>query len=199
MGNDNDGFSVGLHAAEHVKKPGDLLRRQHRGRLVQDQDVRSAVQHLDNLHSLLLRDRHIINLFGRINVEAIALSNPGDLAADFLQIVALLLLHAQDHIFRRGEQIHQLEMLVNHADAVVKSILRGADHHLLTVDQDMALIREIDAGDHIHQRCLAASVFTKDGQDFPLINIKVHMIVREHGSKALGNPPHLKSKLFFHR
>ena len=38
---------------QDLEQPFDLLRRQHRRRLVQDQDVRGPVEHLDDFNSLL--------------------------------------------------------------------------------------------------------------------------------------------------
>ena len=54
VGNDDNALSVFPHAAQDGKQAGDLLGGQHRGGFIQDQDVRAAVQHLDNLHRLLL-------------------------------------------------------------------------------------------------------------------------------------------------
>ena len=65
-------------------------------------------------------------------------------------------------IFGGGKQVNQLEVLVNHADTVLKRILRRADNYLLTVDRNRAVIRIIDAGDHVHQGGFSAAVFAKN-------------------------------------
>ena len=41
-----------LELAQVAEQLVDLLRHQHRGRLVQDQDLRAAVEHLEDLHPL---------------------------------------------------------------------------------------------------------------------------------------------------
>ena len=56
VGDDDHGHAlVPHHAADHVEEFVGLLRRQHGGRLVEDQDVRAAVQGLQDLHALPLR------------------------------------------------------------------------------------------------------------------------------------------------
>jgi len=68
-------------------------------------------------------------------------------------------------------------MLMDHADAVVKGVLGGADDDFLSVDLDLALIREIDAGEHIHKRRLAAAVFAEQREDLSAVNIQPYLIV----------------------
>ena len=49
-----------------------LLRREHAGRLVEDQDVRAAVEHLDDLGPLLQADRQVARARVGIEREAVA-------------------------------------------------------------------------------------------------------------------------------
>ena len=50
---------LGLQVAEDLEQLERLLRRQDGGRLVEDQDVRLAVERLQDLHALLLADRDV--------------------------------------------------------------------------------------------------------------------------------------------
>ena len=50
--------SVG-HRAQRLEERVGLLRREHRGRLVHDQDPRLAVERLQDLDALLLADREL--------------------------------------------------------------------------------------------------------------------------------------------
>ena len=59
-------------------------------------------------------------------------------------------------------------MLVDHPDAVVEGIARRVDRGGLSAHQDLALVRVIDPGDHVHQRGLAAAVLAQHGQDLAL-------------------------------
>ena len=165
MGNDDNGASILTHIAENVKKPVRLLRRQHRRRLVQDQDLRSPVKHLDDLHRLFLRNRHLINLLRKIQIETISVQKSLDLLGYLLHIQHLLTRKAENDILRRGQHIHQLEMLVHHTDSQFKRISGRTDRHFFAVHKNMAGIRIIDSVDHIHQRSLAAAVLPQDRKD----------------------------------
>ena len=78
MGNDNDGAAIGSHVPKHREKFFCLLRSQDRRRLVQDQDVGSAVQHFDDLNGLFLGNGHLINFLIRIYLKAILIHKSFD-------------------------------------------------------------------------------------------------------------------------
>ena len=56
-------------AADDLEQLLRLLRRQHGGRLVEDQDVGAAVERLQDLHPLLLADGDVLDLRGRVDRE----------------------------------------------------------------------------------------------------------------------------------
>ena len=89
-------------------------------------------------------------------------------------------------------------MLVNHTNLMLKRILWRADHDFFPVDQDLAFIREIDTGNHVHQGSLAAAVLSQNSQDFSPVNVQVHMVVRHHRAEPFSNSAHLKRKLLLH-
>ena len=74
---------------------------------------------------------------------------------------------------------------MDHADTVVERVLRGGNGHRLAMNVNLTLVREINAGEHIHQRCLAAAVFTQQRQDLALIQLQIHSIVCHDFSEAL--------------
>ncbi len=59
VGDEDDRAAVGGHGAQRLEQRAGLLRRQHRGRLVQDQHARVAVERLEDLDALLLADREL--------------------------------------------------------------------------------------------------------------------------------------------
>ena len=198
VGNNDNTLAVFLHPAQHVKQAGNLLGRQHGRRFVQDQDIRAAVQHLDDFHCLLLGNRHVIDFLGRIQLEAVPFRNLGHFGIDRLQVVLFLCFRTEHYIFGSRKQIHQFEMLVNHTDFMFKRILWRTDHNLFPVNQDLSFIREIDTGNHVHQGGLAAAVFSENGQDLTPIDIQIHMIVRHNRAEPFGDSAHLKRKLLLH-
>ena len=159
VGDDDDGLAVRLHAAQHVKQPVNFLGRQHGGGLVQDQNVRPAVQHLDNFHRLLFGYGHIVDFFLRVQMKAVFFRDLRHLGVGVLQVVPAFLLHAQHDVFRGGKQIHQFKMLMDHADAVTERVLGRTDHHFVSVHKNLAFIREINPRNHVHQGGFPAAVF----------------------------------------
>ena len=99
------------------------------------------VEHLEDLHRLLLRHRHVVDLFAGIDVKAVLFADLLHPAGGGPEIEGPLPLQAQDDVLCRGEHVHQLEVLVDHADAVAVGIARGADDDLLAVDEDLSLVR----------------------------------------------------------
>ena len=60
-----------------------------------------------------------------------------------------------------GEVVHQLEVLVHHADAEIVGDVRVVDAHVLAANADAALVRLVEAEEDAHQRRLAGAVFAE--------------------------------------
>ena len=58
--------------AQHGEQLVDLLRGQHRGRLVEDQDARVAIERLEDLDALLLADADLLDDRVRVDGQAVA-------------------------------------------------------------------------------------------------------------------------------
>ena len=56
-------------------------------------------------------------------------------------------------------------MLVDHADAGADRIARAAELDRLAVDQDLALVGPVEAGEDVHQRGLAGAVLAEQAED----------------------------------
>ena len=98
---------------------------------------------------------------------------------------------AEHDVLRGAQHVDELEMLVDHADAEVEGVLRRADHHVPAVDGDRALVGEVNAGEHIHQRGLAAAVLAEQRQDLAAIDVKPDLVVGHDPAEALGDVAHL--------
>ena len=173
MGNDDDRLAVLPHFPKDSEQLLRLLRRQDRRRLVEDQDIRPAVEDLDDLHRLFLGHGHLVDLLIRIHVEAVGAADLADLLRGRGDIQ--LSGQAENDIFRGAQDVHQLEMLMDHADPVAEGLTGRGDGHLLLPDEDLPLIREIDPGEHVHQRGLAAAVLSEKRKDLALIDIEIHL------------------------
>ena len=62
MGDNDDGFPILAHIAHDVKELFGFLRSQNGGRLVENQNLRTAIEHFDDFKRLLLTDAHLIDL-----------------------------------------------------------------------------------------------------------------------------------------
>ena len=88
------------------------------------------------------------------------------LIADILDFFAgvgkiQLALQAQNDVLGGSKEVDQLEVLMDHTDTEVESILGGSNGHRLIMDVDLSLVREVDAGEHVHQRCFTTAVFAQ--------------------------------------
>ena len=106
---------------------------QNGGRFVKDQDLSPAEQHLDDLDGLLLRDGKIVDLCHRIEVETVFFADVVNLLRCGANVELALFVQTENDILRDRQDIDQLEMLMDHADAVGKGILGGADLDLHAV------------------------------------------------------------------
>ena len=191
VGDDDDGVPLVPHPAQDGEQLFDLLHRQHGGGLVQDDDLGPVIQHLDDLQGLLFRHGHVVDLLLGVQLKAELAHHVLDLAIAVLLQAKARLFFAHPDVVRRGEHVHQLEVLVDHADAQLFGVLRGVDGHGLALHQDLPRVWLIDAGEHVHQRGLARAVLPQQGQYLPLAQVQVDVMVGRHAAKGLGDAPHL--------
>ncbi len=71
-------------------------------------------------------------------------------------------------------------MLVDHPDPEVDGVVRVADVHLRTADENFALIGGIQAVEDVHQGGLAGAVLPQDGQNFTLVEGQVNVVIGQH-------------------
>ena len=93
VGDDDDRLAVGLHVADDAEQLLGLLRGQNCRRLVEDQDVRAAVQHLDDLQRLLLADAHLVDLLVKVKGELVLFADGAGLVVDLFQVELLAAAH----------------------------------------------------------------------------------------------------------
>ena len=73
VGDEEDGFAFAGKLLHRGHQLLDLLRGEHRGRFVEDEDLVVAVEHLQDLDALLHTDRDILDLGVKVDVQAVAL------------------------------------------------------------------------------------------------------------------------------
>ena len=155
------------HVADDAEQRLALLGQQHGGRLVQDQDIRAGIQHLQDLDLLLHTDAQLLHGAVQIQLNAVAGLQLVQRGADLLAVQPGKGAVAADepYVFHGVQPVYQHEMLVYHADPVAQGLLGRGDANLLSVDKDLARVRPVDAVDHVHQRGLSRAVFAQQCQN----------------------------------
>ena len=201
VADEDDRLALLGEAADDREQLLRLLRRQNRRRLVEDEDVGSAVERLQDLDALLLADRDVVHERARVDGQAEA---AGDVAHALLgrRVVE------QDAVVRRlgrehdvlGDRHHrdQHEVLVHHADPVLDRRARRAELGLLAVDQDLALVRVVEAVEDVHQRRLAGAVLAEERVHLALAQVEVDVVVRNDAGEALRDPTKLENAPLVH-
>ena len=113
-----------LELAQVAEELVDLLRHEHRGRLVEDEDPGAAVEHLEDLDPLPLADAEVLDQRVGVDVEAVARRRSrmivarGAVDADAVRAR----LGAEHDVLQDGEVVGQHEVLEDHADAGVDGV-----------------------------------------------------------------------------
>ena len=110
-----DGAAFGLQPIQHHKQLVGLLRGQHRGRLVQDQEFGILHQRPDDFDALALADRQLPDLAFGIERKAVDIGHLLQTRGHVLE--RFLAVEPQRHVFGDGEIVEQREVLEHHADA----------------------------------------------------------------------------------
>ena len=182
-------------APQRREQAVDLLRRQHRRRLVEDQDPDPPVQRLQDLHLLLDARRQAAHLDVERDGKAESPRDGLHVRAPAIQAQAPgAALGAEQDVLERGEGGDQLHVLVHHADAVGKRVGWSADLHRLTVDRDRPRVGSIEPAEDIHQRRLARAVLAEQTVDLAAAQPEVHAAQRLGGAEALGHAAHVDAE-----
>ena len=170
----------------------DLLRGEGGGRLIQDQDVRAAVERFQNFHALLHADGDILNLRVGVDGQSVTLGDFHHVFArrGHVQLDAPGGLCAEDDVFRDGEGLYQHEVLMYHADAGVDSVAGIVHHDLFAVNKDVAGGRLEQTVELVHQRRFARAVFAEDRVDFAFVDGEVDAVIGCKIAETLDNVAH---------
>src|SRR3989449_507742 len=175
VGDEDDGEALVGHRPERPEERVDLLRREHGRGLVEDQDVYAAVGGFQDLDLLLHADGELAHLGVEIEGEPEA-------RGDGLDVVAVALgtepqppaLAPQQHVLERAEIGDELDVLVDHADAVTERVARRRDGGENAVDRDPAAIGAVEPAQHVHERGLARAVLAEQPVDLTARGGEIH-------------------------
>ncbi len=114
------------------------LGREHRRRLVQDQDLDASVQRLQDLDALLLTDGEVLDrrASGSTLEPVLRPRARATVCSRVVDVEDGAALLAQDDVLGDGERVDQHEVLVDHADPERDRVARRRDLRLLPADED---------------------------------------------------------------
>jgi len=188
---ENDAEALRRHRAQRRKQPVDLARRQHRRRLIKDQELRAAKQRLDDFQPLLFANRQRRHRQIGIQRQPMLFADVGQPGKSTGAIDAAGFAgNSDEQVFQHRQAWRQMKMLMHHADTGSQRIGRTGDPHRLALDENLAGIRRIGAEQHIHQRRLAGAVLAQQPEDFTGRDAEVDSLVRLDGAEALGDAAH---------
>ena len=120
-----------------------------------------TVDELDDLDRLFLRHAHLVDLLIWVNVETVRIADAFDLLGRSLKVEPLALVETKHDVLGSREHIHEPEVLMDHADAMLVGILGRGNRHGAALYLNLAIIWKIDAREHVHERCLTAAILAK--------------------------------------
>ena len=193
VGDEEDGLALGGQTLHDLHQLVDLLGREHGGGLVEDEDLVVPVEHFEDLRALLHTHGDILHQRVRVHQQPVLLREGHHLFSGLLllQEAQLVGLHAQDDVVQHGKALHQLEVLVDHADVERVGVVGVADLHPLPVDADLPLLRLVQAEEHAHEGGLPGPVLPQQGVDLPPLQLQGDVVVGHDARKYLGDVQHL--------
>src|ERR1700730_17168095 len=118
VGHQHNCRSGAREPADRLQQPLSFGVGQHRSRLVQTEDAHTPDQHLDDLYVLLLGEGQGLDASRGVDVETEFIRLTADGSANFLNPGTVTRAAiGEQNVLRNRERLHQLEVLVNHADA----------------------------------------------------------------------------------
>ena len=186
---------VGDEALEDLEQLDRLLRGQHRRRLVEDQDVGTAIERLQDLDALLLPDCDRLHLRVRVDVE---LELVGELAHAALcgggveEHAVPARLRGEDDVLGDGHHRDEHEMLVHHSDPGCDRAVRRGEVGRCAVEQDLPVVRPVEAVEDVHERRLAGAVLAEERVHLAPAQVEIDPVVRENTGEALRDAAQLE-------
>ena len=129
MADEDDRLALLHHALHRLAQRVGLLRRQDRGRLIENQNVRAAIQRLQYLDPLLLANAQLPYESVRVHKQIVLFAHLHDPPLHPLHVQpqgpetpplrwrAVGIIQPQNDVFGDSLIHHQFEMLVDHRDA----------------------------------------------------------------------------------
>ena len=191
---EDDRASVVGHRTNRPEQLSRLLRRQDRGRLVEDQHARILVEGFQDLDALLLSQGQLPDACARFDGEPVSLRHLGDAPLDRPGVQqerpADVTVITEHDVLGDAERLHESKMLVHHGDARIERVAWGVELDRLTPQADLAAVRPVEPRQDVGQRRLAGAVLAQQCVHLARGRLEVDVFVRDDGGESFRDPPH---------
>ena len=200
MGDEKYRLALSRKVFHYLHQLRYFLRGEHGGGLVKDKYLIIAIEHFKYLGALLHADGDILNLCGGVDGEAVFLGEGEHLFERrlFGEEACLIRLNAEDYVIEHRKNIDELEMLMHHADAESRSVVRVLYLDGFAVFAYLAFLRLIQAEEHAHQRRLTRTVLTEQSVNLALAELQRNIVVCDYSGKFLGYAEHFDYIILLH-
>ena len=195
MGDEDDALAVVLELANDAEELLDLLRGEHGGWLVEDEDLGVPEQHLDDLDPLLDADRELLDDGVRIDLEVVlggdvphVLAGLADVEDAARPSVGSTPSTTFSATVKTGTSMKCWWTMPMPAAMASPGPVKCYD---LAVDEDLAFGGRVEAVDDVHEGGLACTVLTEQAEDLTGPNGEVDVVVGEHTGESLGDSSEL--------
>ena len=187
--------AVGGHLAQRHEQHVGLLRRQHRRRLVEDQDVAPRGRAPSGSRRAAARRRESCQIRARGSTRArSARASSRDPALDrrgSMRTTAPAPRWSPSMMFSATVNgCDEPELLVHHADPGVERVARRLEARPARRRARSALVGPVEAGEDVRERALAGAVLAEQRVHLAGGGLEVDAVVRDDARKALRDPAH---------
>ena len=189
VGDINDADSLLFEAVDGGEELLDLTVREGSRRLVHNEDLGLDGEGLGHLHHLLLGHAQADDLGPGVNVHIQAVQQLQTLGMHpgLIQEPPAMGKPALKDVLGHAHVGHQIELLVDDADAEFLRLARVDQAYFLAVQDDRPGIGRVGAGQYLHQRGFSRPVFAQEDVHLPGVQVKVHIAERQDAGKSLSD------------
>lgn len=184
--------ALGLQALDDLKQLVDLALGQGGRRFVQHQDLGVEADGLGDLHHLLLGHAQLAHHRVGVQVNAKVVQNLFGFAVHHRVVDkdAALVRPPDKDVVGHAQMAAHVELLHDDGDAELMRFGDRIDVDFFALDEDLALVGVVYAGQDLHQRRFAGAVLPHKAQDLTFVDIQVHMVQRLDAGEAFADAFH---------
>jgi hypothetical protein len=172
VGHQHDGLAPPAQLAQRPEQPLDLDRRQHRGRLVEDQHLGAARELAHDLRALAHRDRQRVDHRARIDREPDVAPDRRELRRRRRELEQPAALAPEHRVLDDAQAADQRAVLLHHADAALarprRRVARELDRR--AADRELAGVGAHQPEHDLEQGRFSGPVLADDRVDRPALD-----------------------------